>query len=618
VHALAAALLLFAPKIVEFGPTFPGALGGIAVAPNRDVWISECDGIARISAGGAIWQSRGAPGAPFCDGWYGPRSIGIGFDGSPWLSTPAGIARFTGRASKPFELVMPGIAALAFAGGTIYTTKEGTPGVTAVTRAGASPMFAGVDDIRCIAAAGNGSVWALQARTNDAGETQRRLLLHEAGGNERAVAGDYVQANNVDCPLAADSDGILITAVYVAQTQRIARQTIVRISPDGSVRTIGSIPVRTEWPSGIRSIALAPDRTIWFADAANRVGRIAAGGTLTEFRRGIPSGATPSGIAVDRDGSAWFIDTTKNTVGHVTTDGAVRAFGNGLMLVNIPGGPVVTSDGAVWFRETLPWHVRIARLAPDGSLREFADPNQYATNVALQPAGNEVEVASRFGSSGGTQLERVSPDGTVHPVDTDGCLVAYSGYACLPALRGHGELKAPGTSKWTAAILPQSVVVGPDGALWFTRFQDDSVGRIDARGNVRLFTKGITRWNSGPNYITNGPDGALWFTEYRDRIGRITTDGKVTEFSAGIPRRSSIGGIVTGCDGNLWFTLYHGNELARITPQGAVTRFHDGIYPSRGSESETDSVPFVDGRGRIWFNESQGGRIARATLGCSR
>jgi len=127
----------------------------------------------------------------------------------------------------------------------------------------------------------------------------------------------------------------------------------------------------------------------------------------------------------------------------------------------------------------------------------------------------------------------------------------------------------------------------------------------------------LTRWDSGPQYITVGPDGALWFTERRDRIGRITTGGTITEFSHGIPARSSVGGIVAGCDGNLWFTLYHGNELARITTKGAITRFRRGITASGGDDTIIDSVPSTDRQGRIWFNEPQGGRIARATIRCA-
>jgi hypothetical protein len=43
---------------------------------------------------------------------------------------------------------------------------------------------------------------------------------------------------------------------------------------------------------------------------------------------------------------------------------------------------------------------------------------------------------------------------------------------------------------------------------------------------------------SGPNGIVAGPDGALWFTEYSgNKIGRITTGGSITEYRS--PQRAA-------------------------------------------------------------------------------
>ena len=40
--------------------------------------------------------------------------------------------------------------------------------------------------------------------------------------------------------------------------------------------------------------------------------------------------------------------------------------------------------------------------------------------------------------------------------------------------------------------------------------------------------------------IVTGPDGALWFTEYNDdKIGRITTAGGITEFNVTLPQQRS-------------------------------------------------------------------------------
>jgi virginiamycin B lyase len=152
------------------------------------------------------------------------------------------------------------------------------------------------------------------------------------------------------------------------------------------------------------------------------------------------------------------------------------------------------------------------------------------------------------------------------------------------------------------------------GTLWFTETRHSLIGSVAADGGVRTHTRGLTRWNSGPQWIARGPDGAMWFTEVRDRIGRIAPNGRITEYARGIPHRSSLGGIVTGPDGALWFTLWHGNVLGRMTTDGRVTLRRGLVTPSRGNEHDPDAIFAPDGRGGFWFNESQGGRMAHLTF----
>jgi virginiamycin B lyase len=143
---------------------------------------------------------------------------------------------------------------------------------------------------------------------------------------------------------------------------------------------------------------------------------------------------------------------------------------------------------------------------------------------------------------------------------------------------------------------PQSIESGPDGALWFTNSSGDSLGRITTDGTVTNFRDpGI----QAPRYITNGPDGALWFTndnppdrQTLDSIGRITTSGVVTYFPD--PTISDPRTIAPGPDGALWFSNQGNNSIGRITTSGTVTNFTD----------PTISVPYgiVTGPdGALWF-----------------
>jgi virginiamycin B lyase len=156
----------------------------------------------------------------------------------------------------------------------------------------------------------------------------------------------------------------------------------------------------------------------------------------------------------------------------------------------------------------------------------------------------------------------------------------------------------------TAGANPHGITAGPDGALWFTEFNSNKIGRIDLSGAVREFGP----VSGSPDRIATGPDGNLWFTEpfpFDSRIGRITPGGVITEFplSGGSQPRD----IVAGPDGNLWFTEYGAGQLASITPSGVITE----VQSVRGG-------PWGIGRGTdgtIWLTQIDGNRVARFTLG---
>ena len=73
---------------------------------------------------------------------------------------------------------------------------------------------------------------------------------------------------------------------------------------------------------------------------------------------------------------------------------------------------------------------------------------------------------------------------------------------------------------------PYSIVAGPDGNLWFTESDGNSIGRITPDGTKKRFI--LPTPDSEPYGITVGPDGNLWFTErFANRIGVINTAGKI-------------------------------------------------------------------------------------------
>jgi sugar lactone lactonase YvrE len=119
---------------------------------------------------------------------------------------------------------------------------------------------------------------------------------------------------------------------------------------------------------------------------------------------------------------------------------------------------------------------------------------------------------------------------------------------------------------------PVGIAAGPDGNLWFTEVGNplvpgsgNKIGQINPTTHVVSEYGGLTA-SSGPTGITAGPDGALWFTESGvDKIGRITTSGNVTEYG-GLTAGSNPAGIAVGPDGNLWFTENGSSKIGEINP----------------------------------------------------
>jgi len=153
---------------------------------------------------------------------------------------------------------------------------------------------------------------------------------------------------------------------------------------------------------------------------------------------------------------------------------------------------------------------------------------------------------------------------------------------------------------------PQDIAVGPDGALWFTGWDDSAIGRITTAGAITAYS--LPTAFSYPMGITAGPDGALWFAETGGvidvpKIGRITTAGAITEFP--LPSGSDAFDITTGPDGALWFTEQISNKIGRITTAGALTE-----YPLLPDAHPTGIVTGPDGA--LWFAQ-EFGSIGRLT-----
>ena len=87
------------------------------------------------------------------------------------------------------------------------------------------------------------------------------------------------------------------------------------------------------------------------------------------------------------------------------------------------------------------------------------------------------------------------------------------------------------------------------------------IGRIDALGTIIEWD--VPTAASAPEDIVLGSDGALWFSERNtSKIGRITTAGVITEYP--VPSSGGPLGIARGADGKIWFTEMNSNKIGRL------------------------------------------------------
>src|SRR4029077_5815269 len=123
------------------------------------------------------------------------------------------------------------------------------------------------------------------------------------------------------------------------------------------------------------------------------------------------------------------------------------------------------------------------------------------------------------------------------------------------------------------------------------------IGRIQLTTPFTITEFTVPTASSRPEGIVLGPDGALWFTESgASKIGRVTTGGAFTEYA--IPGAFALARAITvGADGALWFTEDAGNAIGRVTLAGVFS-----AYPVTTSGSSPTGIASFSGQ--IWFTEN--------------
>ena len=148
----------------------------------------------------------------------------------------------------------------------------------------------------------------------------------------------------------------------------------------------------------------------------------------------------------------------------------------------------------------------------------------------------------------------------------------------------------------TPASLPHDPAVAPDGSLWYTGQQSNTLGRLDPKtGQIKEYP--LKTPNSGPHGLAADKAGNIWFTaNYRAYIGKLNPrTGEVAEYPMPEPAARDPHTPVFDQKGILWFTVQAGNFVGRLDPQTGVIRLKSSPTPDShpyGIAINAKGVPF--------------------------
>ena len=286
-----------------------------------------------------------------------------------------------------------------------------------------------------------------------------------------------------------------------------------------TVRASASQLVTMWCPPGITA---GPDGALWFTELdGNKIGRITTAGTITEFT--IPTGGSnPIGITAGPDGALWFTEGNGNKIGRITTTAT-------------PGDPQITEFALT--ASSFPMASRRDRTARCGSPNGTATRSGGSRPRASSPNSRFPRPAAAPRHHGGAgrravvHREQRQQDRADHDRGRHHRIPYSHGPAVTPMASRRGRTARCGSPRMAT-----------------TR----SGGSRPQPRSITEFT--VPTANSIPEDITAGPDGALWFTEYNgNKIGRITTAGGNTAIVGGNGDNGGIGAAwVYTRSGGVW------------------------------------------------------------------
>ena len=282
-----------------------------------------------------------------------------------------------------------------------------------------------------------------------------------------------------------------------------------------------------EYPMTVASdipttVAVGPDDTVWFTIGfADAVGMIRDGKLqrLPKNRKSVE----PVGLAVDKDGGAWFTDPTEVLISRILPSGEIKSFPLGTPIARL-GRLAIAPDGAVWFAESTAYG--FTRLK-DGVLTR-----NVPKSVRGGPYGVTVDAKGDVWGTlqSGNQLVKISPEKEIaeYEIPTPGSSpsdVAADGAGNIWVLEFRSnkiakfidgkfsEFAVPG--EWSGL---SGIAASADGSVWFGMLRLNSIGRL-RDGQFKIFA--LPRKDARPYTIAIDKTGNVWYADISGYVGML-------------------------------------------------------------------------------------------------
>jgi streptogramin lyase len=293
----------------------------------------------------------------------------------------------------------------------------------------------------------------------------------------------------------------------------------------------------------------------------------------------IAADGRPVYIAASSSG-AWLTDPQNSALWFVSRDGReVLKYGLG-PTDSEPfsiASTARTSDDASRRQSDDPWLTefgsgKLATVGRDGTLQELAK-FQIAQSELTMPIGLKPPL-----------ITSISPLDVI--VGPDGAL-----WFTEPAHHRIGSYIGGKLTQYRATTTgaPLMIASGPHGVLWFTEtisgriamFQNglfQEFAAPDAGAGPISLAQGSLIEKVMPARIAVAGDGTVYFTQNwaiascDSRIGELDSSGKIRYLQMPTSRAGAAD-VTIGPDGRLWFTEYCGNKLGHVLPSGKIEEF---------------------------------------------